>query len=72
MSVTRLLAIGGFLVALVLFAAVEWAARREGSRIPTLGDVCAKVMQYEVGPVPVGRIGLFGFWWWVGWHFFAR
>ena len=72
MSATRALAIGGFLVALLLVAVLEWAARRESSRIPTLGDVCAYVMQYEVGPVPVGRIGLFGFWWWVGWHFFAR
>jgi hypothetical protein len=51
---------------------VEWAARREDSRIPTFGDVCAYVMRYEVGPVPVGRIALFGFWWWMGWHFFAR
>ncbi|BCJ67034.1 DUF6186 family protein [Polymorphospora rubra] len=72
MSGTRLLAIGGFVVSIVLFVAVEWAARREGSKIPTLGDVCAYVMQYEVGRVPVGRIGVFGFWWWLGWHFFAR
>lgn len=68
----RVLAIGGFLAALALFAVVEWAARREGSRVPSLGVVCAYVMRYEVGPVPVGRIGLFGFWWWLGWHFFAR
>ncbi|MBO4207910.1 hypothetical protein GSF22_18130 [Micromonospora echinofusca] len=68
----RSLAIGGFLTALALFAVVEWAARREGSRIPTLGDLCAYVMRYEVGPVPVGRIAVFGFWWWLGWHFFAR
>lgn len=68
----RALAIGGFLAALVLFAVVEWLARREGSRIPTLGEVCAYVMRYEVGLVPVGRIGLFGFWWWLGWHFLAR
>ncbi|SBV27289.1 hypothetical protein GA0070620_2798 [Micromonospora krabiensis] len=68
----RALAIAGFLGALALFAVVEWLARREGSRIPTLGEVCAYVMRYEVGPVPVGRIGLFGFWWWLGWHFLAR
>lgn len=68
----RVLAIGGFLTALALFAVVEWMARREGSRIPTLGEVCAYVMRYEVGLVPVGRIGLFGFWWWLGWHFLAR
>ncbi len=71
-AMMRALAIGGFLTALVLFAVVEWMARREGSRIPTLGEVCAYVMRYEVGPVPVGRIGLFGFWWWLGWHFLAR
>jgi hypothetical protein len=68
----RALAIGGFLTALLLFAAIEWAARRENSRIPSLADVCAFVMRYEVGPVPVGRIGLLGFWWWLGWHFLAR
>ncbi|MGC4805421.1 DUF6186 family protein [Micromonospora sp. DT233] len=68
----RVLAIAGFTLALALFAAVEWAARRPGSRIPSLADVCAYVMRYEVGPVPVGRIGLFGFWWWLGWHFLAR
>jgi len=52
--ITRLLAIGGFAGALLLFAAVEWRARREGSRIPMLGEVCAYVMRYEVGRVPVG------------------
>jgi hypothetical protein len=40
--------------------------------MPTLGELCAFVMRYQVGPLPVGRIALFGFWWWVGWHFFAR
>ncbi|WP_346540139.1 DUF6186 family protein [Micromonospora sp. DPT] len=68
----RTLAVTGFLTALLLFAAVEWASRRPDSRVPSLGDVCAYVMRYEVGPVPVGRIGVFGFWWWLGWHFLAR
>lgn len=68
----RAVAVAGFAVALLLFAAVEWAARRDGSRIPRLGDVCAFVMRYEVGRVPVGRIALLGLWWWLGWHFFAR
>ncbi|SCF38616.1 hypothetical protein GA0074696_5146 [Micromonospora purpureochromogenes] len=68
----RTLAVTGFLTALLLFAAVEWSSRRPGSRVPSLGDVCAYVMRYEVGPVPVGRIGVFGFWWWLGWHFLAR
>jgi Family of unknown function (DUF6186) len=72
MSTSRLLAISGFVVAALLFALVEWAARREESKIPTMGDLAAFVMQYEVSRVPVGRVAVLGFWWWVGWHFFAR
>ncbi|HEY0699625.1 MAG TPA: DUF6186 family protein [Micromonospora sp.] len=69
---TRALAIGGFLTALLLFGVLELASRREDSRVPGFGDVCACVLRYEVGRIPVGRIGVFGFWWWLGWHFFAR
>jgi hypothetical protein len=69
---TRALAIGGFVLAGLLVVAVELAARREDSRVPTLGDLCGYVMRYQVGRVPVGRIGILGFWWWLGWHFFAR
>lgn len=72
MSLTRAVAIGGFVLAMGLIVAVEWAARREASRIPTLGDVCGAVMRAEVGRVPVGRILLLVFWWWIGWHFLAR
>jgi len=72
MSVSRTIVIAGFLAAIVGCAVVEALARRKDSRIPTLGDVCAYVMGYEVGRVPVGRIGFFGFWWWLGWHLFAR
>ncbi|MFY1633221.1 DUF6186 family protein [Solwaraspora sp. WMMB335] len=72
MSTTRIVVIAGFTSAIILLVAIEALARRPGSRIPTFGDVCAYVMQYEVGRVPVGRIGVLGFWWWVGWHFFAR
>ena len=59
-------------LAFALLAVVEMAARREHSRVPTIGDVCAVVMGYRVGRLPVGRIAMFGFWWWLGWHFFAR
>ncbi|HLL67008.1 MAG TPA: DUF6186 family protein [Micromonosporaceae bacterium] len=69
---TRLLTIVAFGMAFAGFAAVEWFARREGSRIPTLGEVCGFVMRYRIGTLPVGRIAVFGFWWWLGWHFFAR
>ncbi|HEX6499484.1 MAG TPA: DUF6186 family protein [Micromonosporaceae bacterium] len=72
MSVTRVLAIGGFALVAVLVAVVEWVARRENSRVPTLGELCGFVMEYRAGNVPVGRIALYGFWWWLGWHFFAR
>ena len=72
MSATRLLAIAGFVVVVLLVAFVEWRARREESRIPTASDVAAFVMQYEAGRLPVGRIAVLGFWWWAGWHFFAR
>ncbi|WP_213451018.1 DUF6186 family protein [Rhizomonospora bruguierae] len=72
MSISRLLAIAAFTLAAALVASVEWAARREGSRIPTLGDLCAGVMRYRVGRVPVGRVAVLGLWWWLGWHFFAR
>ena len=61
-----------FGLAFALVAFVEVAGRREGSKVPTLGDVCAVVMHYRVGRLRVGRIPMFGFWWWVGWHFFAR
>jgi hypothetical protein len=69
MTATRVASIAAFVG---VFAAVEWAARREGSRIPTLGDVCGVVLRYRVGRLPVGRLAVYGFWWWVGWHFFAR
>lgn len=72
MSVTRILAITGFVVAFLLVAVVEALARREHSKIPTLGELVGFVMRYEVGQLPVGRIAVLGFWWWVGWHFFAR
>jgi hypothetical protein len=72
MSLTRDLAIGGFVFVMLALAAVEIAARRDDSKIPTIADMCGFVMRYRVGRLPVGRIAVFGFWWWVGFHFFAR
>jgi hypothetical protein len=71
-TVPQLLIAGAFVLAGLMLAAVEWAARQPGSEVPTLGDLCAAAMAYEVRRVPVGRIVVLGFWWWVGWHFFAR
>jgi len=61
-----------FVVVAAAFAVVGWLSRREDSKIPTFGDMSGFVMQYQVGKVPVGRVAVLGFWWWVGWHFFAR
>jgi hypothetical protein len=61
-----------FGIAGIAFLVVGWLSRREGSRIPSFGDLTGFVMQYQVGRVPVGRVAVLGFWWWAGWHFFAR
>jgi hypothetical protein len=71
-SAVQWLIAGAFVGVGALFGTVEWMARRPGSGVPTLSDMCALAMAYEVRRVPVGRVALLGFWWWVGWHFFAR
>lgn len=69
---SRIVIISLFVVVAAGFVVVSWMSRREDSKIPTFGDLSGFVMQYEVGKVPVGRVAVLGFWWWVGWHFFAR
>jgi hypothetical protein len=69
---SRIVVIALFVVAALTFAVVEWLSRREDSRIPSLGDLSGFVMAYQIGKVPVGRVAVLGFWWWLGWHFFAR
>jgi uncharacterized membrane protein len=76
-----------FGVGLVALGVVTWFSHRDArvrpevsgvepparaQPIPGLADIAGFVMAYRVGPVPVGRIAILGFWWWVGWHFFAR
>ena len=72
MIFTRVLTIALFCSALLLFGVVELVARRERRSVPTLGEMCGFVMEYRLGRLPVGRIAVLGFWWWIGWHFFAR
>ena len=72
MIVTRLVTIGLFVTAFVLFGVVELVARVGRSEVPTLGQLCGCVMGYRLGRVPVGRVAVLAFWWWIGWHFFAR
>jgi hypothetical protein len=61
-----------FAVGAIAFFVLGWLSRRENSRLPSFGDLGAFVMAYQVGRVPVGRVAVLGFWWWIGWHFFAR
>lgn len=69
---SRVIVISLFMAGLAAFAILGLLAHRKDSRIPTLGDVSGFIMAYQVGRIPVGRIAVLGFWWWVGWHFFAR
>jgi hypothetical protein len=69
---SRIILIGLFIIAGMGFAVVGWLSRRKDSNIPTFGDMSGFVMEYRLGKLPVGRVAVLGFWWWVGWHFFAR
>ena len=69
---SRVIMICLFVLAGLAIVVVELLARREHSKIPTLADLSGFVMEYRVGRVPVGRVAVLGFWWWLGWHFFAR
>jgi hypothetical protein len=71
-TLAQILIAGAFVAVGLLGAGVEWAARQPGSAVPRLSDLCATAMAYEVWRVPVGRVALLGFWWWIGWHFLAR
>ena len=72
MSATRMFAIGAFTLVAMVATGIELAARRQRSRVPSLADILGFVMQYRAGRMPVGRIAVYGFVWWIGWHFFAR
>jgi hypothetical protein len=69
---SRVIVIGLFGSAVAAFALITLLSRREGSKVPPFGTLAGFVMAYQVGRLPVGRIAVLGFWWWVGWHFFAR
>jgi hypothetical protein len=71
-SATRLVAVAAFAAGGVGLLLLAWLARRDGSKIPTLGTLCGSVMRLRAGPVPVGRIAVYALWGWIGWHLFAR
>ncbi len=61
------LTVAGFLLILLTGLVLEWLARREGSRIPTLDTVLRRAMATRSG-----RVGVISAWAWLGLHFFAR
>lgn len=64
---TRSLMIAGYLAVIVVAVALDLAARRGGSRLPTIGDVASKLSARRSG-----RVAVMFAWWWLGWHFFVR
>jgi hypothetical protein len=64
---TRAVTIAGFAVVIAAMIALEFLARRPGSKIPTMGQWLGYLMRPRTGRVLV----LLG-WWWLGWHYFAR
>ena len=69
---SRVIVIALFVVSFAAFGVIALLSRRENSPIPRFGELTSFVMQYQVAQLPIGRVAVLGFWWWVGWHFFAR
>jgi Family of unknown function (DUF6186) len=65
--VTRVITIIGFSAVIAGIVILEIAARRPGTRIPTLGQWLGYLMRPKAGRAIV----LLG-WLWLGWHYFAR
>jgi hypothetical protein len=65
--VTRVITIIGFAAVILSLFVLEFLARRNGSRIPTLGQWLGYVMRPKVGRLLI----LLG-WLWLGWHYFSR
>jgi hypothetical protein len=61
------LTVAGYIAVALAAVALELAARRQGSRLPTIGDVYSKLSVRRFG-----RIAVMLSWWWLGWHFFVR
>jgi Family of unknown function (DUF6186) len=63
----RQVTIAGFVAIGLAGVGLHLLGRREGARVPTLGELVGHLMR-----TPGGRIGMLVVWWWLGWHFFAR
>jgi hypothetical protein len=64
---TRIITIAGFGCLIAALAALELIARRDTSRVPTLGQWLGFLMRPRTGRALI----LLG-WLWLGWHYFAR
>ncbi|MFC7479462.1 DUF6186 family protein [Luedemannella flava] len=69
---SRAVIIGLFVLGGLIFLVLAVLSRRPGSVVPTFGACVEAVVGWEVRRIPVGRIAVYAFWWWVGWHFLAR
>jgi len=65
--VTRVITIVGFAAVILAAGGLEFLGRREGSRIPRLGEWLGYVMRPRAGRLLI----LLG-WLWLGWHYFSR
>jgi Family of unknown function (DUF6186) len=63
----RALTVAGYLILVVGTVVLELTARRDTSRLPSLGDVVSTLSSRRAG-----RVAVIVGWWWVGWHFFVR
>ncbi len=72
MIFSRVIAIAGFVAAMLAAAGVEMVSRRPGSKFRRWLRSSASSCGYRAGRMPIGRIAVYGFWWWLGWHFLAR
>jgi Family of unknown function (DUF6186) len=63
----RTLIIAAYLALALAAVTVELVAQREGSTLPSIGDVVSKLSARRAGRITVA-VG----WWWLGWHFFVR
>ena len=64
---SRSITIGGFLLLAAATVLLEVYARRPGTRVPSLAQLCGYLMRDRWG-----RLGVFLLWFWLGWHFLAR
>jgi hypothetical protein len=69
---SRIIVFSLYAVSALGLVVVALLARRPHSKILSFAQLTGSLMQYQVGRFPIGRVAVLGFWWWVGWHFFAR